>query len=359
MDTTQGFLLEDMNRAARSALEVLARFRNEKEASEEFVGSILARWHSAGQGALILVGCSPVAKPELIVRDILRSIPGINLENPAANSILMFAAPPLIESPRSHLRLLHDRYLTEAGAVGLCYKHQPRYPASPPVQRSTETEALISLLRVRKIRTVVITHADNLLDPDRATSRRDRLFRHTADIARRADVSHLLVGDRESMLSVASTSHESDRIKVVVQRVYDPLDKGEVGRFAAILNAYQQNLGSCADIVLAKRAVRIMQRTGGDPCRVAAWLCDALCDAARGAEKLGWKHLNRTGPRLNQINAANRDLARYLAWQKFESLDTPLALEKPEASPCDRPTKPGGRKPTRDPVPRPSISTAA
>jgi hypothetical protein len=361
MRPTQEFWLADMSRAARTALDVLARFRDENKASAEFIGSILGKIRAGGRGTLVAVGCSPAVQQDLIVRDILKAVPEIAATLPddhAPEQLLIFPAPPLVDSPFGQLRVLHDRYRTEAGVLDIRYKHEPRYPDGVGVQRSTETEALVAMLRARRTKAVFITSAQNLIDMDGAVAAVDRLFRHLADIARRADVPHIVLGDRGSILRVAGGARSADQMRFVLQRLYDYSVTADVGAFASILKSYQITLGACSDIVLAERTARIMERVGGDPCRFSEWLCSGLSEAANNAQKLNWKHLNKTGPRLTQINEANRDLSHYLAWEKFESLDSPL-IPEPDKPRNKRSTKPGERLPERDPVPPGGMSNAA
>lgn len=359
MDPVQEFWLADMSQTARSALAVLSSFRNEEKAHDEFLSSVLAAVHLGGRGSLVAVGCSPAVRQELIARDIRKSVfevsEGRDERSGMGNQVLVFPAPPLVDGSRGQLRLLHDRYRVEAGALDIRYKHQPLYPACQVVQRSTEVEALVALLRVRQIKAVIITHGHNLIKAGGPVAQIDLLFRHVADIGRRAGIPHVVIADRASILSFSSAARSADRCRIVLQALYEASD--EV-KFAAILKGYQVALGDCTDLVLVTRIRAIRQRVGGDPCRFAEWLCDALAMAAREAQKLTWKHLSRTGPRLAQINEANSDLVRYLAWKNRIAIAKPMVIT-PDPTPRQDATKPGVRRPERDPVPPGITSNAA
>lgn len=336
-----------MNGASSKALEVLARFRGDRDSANELIKAVHAHLRACGSGAVITVGCSPAVRQERLVSDIVRSLP----DGDQSGRVLTVIAPPVVTSVRSQVRVLHDRYLAAGGCLQLRYRHQPKHPV-PAVVRTTEEEALNEFLRTRHIACVVVMHGELLIDDGGAIGNMARIVRHLADIARCSGVPHVVVGSRPAVLACANLIGGVNRVRLVLQRIYDPGTDDGVEQFARILNAYQESLGPVSAVVLASRTKRLMARVGGDPVRMAQWLCDALCAAAQRAEKLAWGHLSATGPRLPEINDANRDLAGYLAWMGFD----PLADISSDADKSDvrtvTGTTPGQRKPGRDSVPR-------
>lgn len=324
----------------------LSRFRYTEKVQADFVRAVLAKVTAAGSGGLVAVGCSPAVKQDLIVSDVIKAIwPQQAASEPNGGSpVICVTAPPEVSGVTPQLRILHDRYRREADCLNIPYKFGPLFSTSSPrvTYRTTETEAVADLLMTREVKLVCVLNAENI-----ATG---ALVNYLADIARQSGVPHVLFGRRKEMLCIPNEPWCRYPPKMVVQPVYDFGVKESYAEFISIIKGYDDLIKRCSNVRLTDRAKVLMMRVGGDPCRLSQWVCEALCEAARQmAPKLEWVHLERTGPRDAETEAALKDLNAYLGWSSFRSLDEPT--QAAPASPTPRRQKPGVRNPVRDAVP--------
>lgn len=352
MNAVQQYLFPELVHPLSIAQERLSKFRYTEPVQQDFIRAIFARITTAGPGGLVAVGCSPAVRQDLIVGDVVKALWPTRTASCAheESPVLEIVAPPEVEGVSKQLQVLHDRYRREADALDLQYKHGPlfwiprlgnRWPKV--THRTTETEAVADLLVSREIKLVCITQAENVA-PGRITS-------HLADIARQSGVTHVIFGERKRMLQVANHCGSGCSPRLVIQPVYNLGLKAERDGFVSVMKGYEAILARCANIQLTERAKLIMARVGGDPCRLAQWLSDALSEAARlSAPKLEWIHLERTSPRDHDTEAAIKDMTDYVDWSRLRVFDE---LPPAPIRDANRPrSKPGVRKPGRDPVSR-------
>jgi hypothetical protein len=167
------------------------------------------------------------------------------------------------------------------------------------------------------------------------------VIRHIFDVAKGSGIPHVLIGEMSAIWRAVNCSDLVSRIELVMQRLYDPElvpeKKKDHEDFVAILKREDGFLKPCANLSLISHYSAIMARVKGDPYRLVDWIVDGLCEAGRkGVEKLEWKHLEDTGPRLEQTNDAARALDAYSKYRqsiafRFPSGSEDLVLEATDA----------------------------
>jgi hypothetical protein len=319
MSAIQQYLFADESTSLSVPQRNVAAFRNDETAELEFARAIGARLAGAGPAGLILAGCSPAVCQETLMSDVLRVVH--NLEPGVAHTVpgvMQLPAPPNTIGLPEQLRVLHGRYrarraLKESTALELSGK-------ALAVEYSTETEAVIDLLREREIRLVCITRGENLFSATARLEIPPRMLLHLSDIARRAAVPHVVLGHRMPILRAAQAASIHLPLQVVLQRLYDPDDEKQRGEFASILAFCDKELGKNCEVSLARMTKALMSAVGGDPCRATRWVSDAVCGAA-GAHRsmVRWDDFITASGRATE--GAEADLAAYRSWLKPADLD--------------------------------------